>query len=69
VSFFPLPWTPLLIEQSGVLLGSDPWPYGVEANRTTLGAFAQYAFEQGVCSRRIEMRDLFPPEVQSSFRV
>jgi len=69
VSFFPLPWTPHLMEQSSVLLGPDPWPYGLEANRTTLEAFAQYAFEQGVCARRMEMHDLFPPEVQSSYRV
>jgi 4,5-dihydroxyphthalate decarboxylase len=69
VSFFPLPWTPYLIAQSSVLLGSDPWPYGVEANRATLEAFAQYAFEQGVCARKMEMGELFPPEVQSSFKV
>jgi 4,5-dihydroxyphthalate decarboxylase len=69
VSFFPLPWTPYLIAQSSVLLGSDPWPYGVEANRATLEAFAQYAFEQGVCARKMEMNELFPPEVQSSFKV
>ena len=69
VSYFPLPWTPHLMEQSSALLGPDPWPYGLEANRTTLEAFAQYAFEQGVCARRVEVQDLFPPEVQSSYRV
>jgi 4,5-dihydroxyphthalate decarboxylase len=69
VSFFPLPWTPHLVEQSSALLGSDPWPYGVEANRITLEAFAQYAFEQGLCARKIELNELFPREVQSSFRI
>ena len=68
-SFFPLPWTPHLMEQSSALLGPDPWPYGIDANRTTLEAFAQYAFEQGVCARRVELHELFPQEVQSSFRV
>ena len=69
VSFFPLPWTPYLMEQSSALLGPDPWPYGVEANRPTLEAFAQYAFEQGICARKMEMDELFPPEVRSSFRI
>ena len=69
VSYFPLPWTPHLIEQSSALLGPDPWPYGLEANRATLEAFAQYAFEQGVCARRVEVQDLFPREVQSTFKV
>jgi len=68
-SFFPLPWTPHLMERSSALLGADPWPYGVDANRTTLEAFAQYAFEQGVCARRIELDELFPQEVRSSFKI
>jgi 4,5-dihydroxyphthalate decarboxylase len=57
------------MEQSSALLGPDPWPYGVDANRTTLEAFAQYAFEQGVCARRIGLEELFPREVQSSFKI
>jgi len=69
VSFFPLPWTPHLMEQSSALLGPDPWPYGVDANRTTLEAFAQYAFEQGVCARRMDLEELFPQEVRSSFKI
>jgi 4,5-dihydroxyphthalate decarboxylase len=68
-SFFPLPWTPHLMEQSTALLGPDPWPYGIEANRVTLEAFAQYAFEQGICARRVELHELFPREVQSTFKV
>ena len=48
---------------------SDDWPYGIEANRTTLEAFAQYAFEQGVCPKRVAIEDLFAPEVRSKFKV
>lgn len=68
-SFLPLPWSSDLMEQSSALLGPDPWPYGIDTNRTTLEAFAQYAFEQGVCARRIALDELFPPEVQSSFKI
>ena len=51
------------------LVGKDPLPYGLEANRTTLNAFLQYAFEQGVCHRRLEPEELFPAVVHKSFKV
>ena len=68
-SLFPLPWTPDHARLSRELLGADFWPYGIEPNRKTLEAFTQYAFEQGVCHRKIAVEDLFPPEVQTSFKV
>jgi 4,5-dihydroxyphthalate decarboxylase len=43
-----------------------PWCY---ANRKTLDAFLQYAHEQGVCHRRLQPEELFPPQVQKRFRV
>ena len=68
-SHFPLPWAPDELERARDLFGADPWPYGVEANRTTLDAFLSYAFEQGVCRRRLAPETLFPAEVQETFRV
>jgi 4,5-dihydroxyphthalate decarboxylase len=69
VSFFPLPWIPDELRRARELLGADPWPYGIEANRTTLDAFLNYAFEQGVCRRKLAVETLFPPEAQSTFRI
>jgi 4,5-dihydroxyphthalate decarboxylase len=68
-SFFPLPWIPDQLRLARELFGEDPWPYGIEANRTTLDAFLQYAFEQGVCRRRLTVETLFPAEVQATFRI
>lgn len=68
-SYSPLPWTPDHMRLSGELLGADCWPYGMEANRATLEAFTQYAFEHGVCHRKVAVEELFPPEVQSSYKV
>jgi 4,5-dihydroxyphthalate decarboxylase len=68
-SHFPLPWIPDELARARDLFGADPWPYGIEANRTTLDAFLSYAFEQGVCRRKLEAAMLFPLEVQESFRV
>jgi len=51
-----------------VLAGEDFWPYGVEANRPTLEAFLQYAFEQGVGRKRLAVEDLFARETLESFK-
>ena len=66
---FPFAWCYEAAERAKDLFGEDVFPYGVEANRTTLEAFLQYGFEQGVCRRRLAVEELFPPEVQSSFKV
>jgi 4,5-dihydroxyphthalate decarboxylase len=62
-SHFPLPWVPDELRKLRDLMGGDPWPYGVDANRSTLEAFLSYAFEQGVCRRLVTAETLFPPEV------
>ena len=68
-SALPLPWGYEFVKRMQAVVGKDLMPYGVEANRTTLDAFLQYAFEQGVCHRRLQPEELFPPQVQKSFRV
>jgi 4,5-dihydroxyphthalate decarboxylase len=68
-SALPLPWGYEFVRRVQDVVGKDPLPYGLEANRTTLDAFLQYAYEQGVCHRRVQPEELFPPVVQQSFRV
>jgi 4,5-dihydroxyphthalate decarboxylase len=68
-SFYPLPWTAQIVESARALFGDDIWPYGIEPNRTTLEAFLQYAFEQGVCHRSLTPEALFPREVTARFKV
>ena len=68
-STLPLPWGYEFTKRMQAVVGNDLMPYGVEANRTTLDAFLQYAFEQGVCHKRLKPEELFPPQVQNSFRV
>lgn len=66
---FPFAWCYEAAARARQIFGDDMLPYGVEANRTTLDAFLQYGFEQGVCHRRLAVEELFPPEVQAEFRV
>jgi 4,5-dihydroxyphthalate decarboxylase len=41
------------------IVGSDPLPYGIEANRKTIEALEKTAFDQGLTPRRMSMEDLF----------
>ena len=68
-SFYPLPWTAQIVQSARALFGDDIWPYGIGPNRTTLDAFLQYAFEQGVCHRLLTPETLFPQEVQTRYKV
>lgn len=68
-SHFPLPWGIHATQQAQQMFGKDIWPYGIEPNRVTIQSFIDFAYEQGVCHRRLTVEELFPKEVQSSFKV
>src|SRR5262249_24754916 len=69
VPHVPLPWAAVHAQEARELLGDDYWPYGIEANRTTLEAFLQYAHEQGIAARPMSCEELFPIEVQEEVNV
>jgi 4,5-dihydroxyphthalate decarboxylase len=69
LSHVPLPWVAEHANRWRELAGGDFWPYGVEPNRPTLEAFVQYAFEQGVTARRMQVEELFAPETRESFKI
>jgi 4,5-dihydroxyphthalate decarboxylase len=57
-SFRPIPG---LEEQETVsLFGSDPWRYGIEANRRVLETFLGDAQDQGLTDQPMKPEDLFP---------
>jgi 4,5-dihydroxyphthalate decarboxylase len=68
-SHAPLAWLGDYVAQLRGIFGDDPFPYGLEPNRRTLEAFLQFAFEQGVCHRKLSPEELFPPQVLTSFKV
>lgn len=70
VSFWPVPWMASHIREVERVVGSgELWPYGIEANRTTLESFLQFGLEQGVLSAPLQVTDLFAPGVDDIFRV
>jgi 4,5-dihydroxyphthalate decarboxylase len=66
---FALPWTSAYMADAARVLGSDPFAYGIAANRVTLEAWTQYAFEQGVAHRRVGLDELFARQLNSEYRV
>jgi 4,5-dihydroxyphthalate decarboxylase len=68
-SRFPFPQSAEFVRSTVATFGNDFWPYGIERNRTTLEAFLNYAFLQGVTSRPLRIEELFPAEVLVSFKI
>lgn len=58
----PLPWIDLAFEQARAVIGPDPYPYGIGANRPTLEAATRFAHEQGLTPRKLAVEELFAPE-------
>ena len=69
LSHLPMPWLAEHARRWRGVAGEDFWPYGIEGNRPTLEAFTQYAYEQGVTARRLEVEELFAPETRESFKI
>jgi len=64
-----LPWLMAELEETKQLMGSDFWPYGIEANRKTLEAVTQYSHEQGLTPRKLTLEELFVPTTLDEFKI
>ena len=56
-----LPWLFDEIAEMLNLMGPDPWPYGLEANREILSSFVQYLADQHFIETSVPIDDLFTP--------
>ena len=68
-SRIPVPWSAAVLDEWGEGFGADPFPYGLDANRTTLAAFCRFAHAQGITARLLTPDELFPQEVRAGARV
>lgn len=63
---------PLLLdalERQREIFGTDPWPYGLEANRPTLETFSRYLVEQGLSEHALDVDALFAPSTLAGARI
>jgi 4,5-dihydroxyphthalate decarboxylase len=56
-----LPWCVSELQRTREIMGRDFWPYGLEANKAQLQAFARYSCEQGLSATTVNAEDLFAP--------
>ncbi len=56
---FSFPWIRSELEEQRELMGDDPYPYGLKANRKVVETICQYAVEQGLTSKMIQPESLF----------
>jgi 4,5-dihydroxyphthalate decarboxylase len=56
-----LAWFGAEQEEERALLGPDPWPYSVEKNRAVIETVLDYAFEQRLTERRLDINEIFAP--------
>lgn len=55
-------------EMRQLMGGTDPWPFGLKANRKPLEAFVQAASEQHLVNRPIKVEELFASNLPESYR-
>jgi 4,5-dihydroxyphthalate decarboxylase len=59
LSIYPLPWMPAYVEDARREMPSGLWPYGVEANRSTLVAFARALESESLVDRFLPPEEIF----------
>lgn len=55
------PWVHAHVAETEAIMGKDPWPYGIEANRKTLTALVHYLRRQGLIDREPALEEIFAP--------
>jgi 4,5-dihydroxyphthalate decarboxylase len=69
VSRYPLPWITSYARRMHDLFNSDPFPYGIEANRPTFEQFLRYTYEQGIAHRHAKVEEIFPKGVVTQAQI
>jgi 4,5-dihydroxyphthalate decarboxylase len=66
---YMLAWSIDEMEKEREILGDDPWAYGLEANRHILETLVQYAHEQGLIKKKLELSSLFAASTLEEFKI
>ena len=65
---YMLPWLTADVAEMLELMGGDPWPYGVEANRMTIQTLIDDLVSQGLTERAVDVDSLFAPSTLAAYR-
>ncbi len=58
---YMLPWLFDDLREIDEVFGGDPWPYGIEENRSTLEALVKYMGQQNFIAEEVLLENLFAP--------
>lgn len=58
---YMVPWLLRDIDEIFEVFGADPWPYGVESNRTTIEALITFLHDQAMIPDMVSVDELFVP--------
>jgi 4,5-dihydroxyphthalate decarboxylase len=61
-----LAWGRRYFERERSAFGTDPWTFGINANRENLEQFIMYSHDQGLIGRTLEVDELFHSSVRST---
>ena len=56
-----LPWVTQEFESTQEIMGTNFWPYGIEANRKELELVMRYTYEQGLVKKKLDFEEMFHP--------
>src|SRR3984957_14853790 len=65
VSRYPLPWLPTYARKMQDMFNGDPFPYGIDENRSTFEQLALYTHQQGIAHRLMDVDDMFPKGIMT----
>lgn len=63
---WPIPWMDRTMERIDEVLGGDPWPFGMEANRPTLEAVIGFMHQQRMIDTAPSAEELFAPSLRQT---
>ncbi|MFM1815481.1 MAG: 4,5-dihydroxyphthalate decarboxylase [Pseudomonadota bacterium] len=69
VSRYPLPWLPTYARKVRDMIGGDPFPYGIDANRATWEQLLLYTYQQGIAHRHASVDEIFPSGIETQIIV
>lgn len=64
-----LPWIAAEYASTVAAMGPNFWPYGVDANRSTLEAMAKYVHAQGLIAKPVAVGEMFVPATYNEVRI
>jgi 4,5-dihydroxyphthalate decarboxylase len=64
---YMLPWLYADLQEVDEVFGSDPWPYGLEANRKTLQTLVDYLVDQRFLPQPAALEAMFTPITEGSY--